>query len=351
MLSYVLGVAGTGLIASVGLVVVARNWAQRRMVLDHPNVRSLHLRPTPRGGGIGIVLPVCLAIGAVGVLVPEVESAASWLAGVGLLVAAVGLADDVRGLPVWIRLGTHLFAAGLVVLGIGTWHSLVWPGLWSLDLGWAAVPVTVLWVVGLTNAYNFMDGVDGIAGVQGLVAGFGWIGAGYAFHDPLVIVAGTAVAFASLGFLVFNWSPASVFMGDVGSAFLGFQLAALAVLVSSRSQAAATAGILFVWPFVFDTVFTFLRRARHRENVFCAHRSHLYQRLVLTGISHATVAVLYAALAAVGVAIGILVVREARLASLAGIPLIASLAAGLWLVVIWRERAMKLASSSNPPMR
>ena len=353
MLSYVLGAGGAGLIASVGLVAAARYWAQRRMVLDHPNDRSLHLRPTPRGGGIGIVAPVCLAMGAVGVLLPETANAAIWLTGVGLLVAAVGLADDVRGLPALTRLAAHVIAGVLVVVGIGAWRSFAWPGLGVLDLGRVAVPFTVLLVVGLTNAYNFMDGVDGIAGSQGLVAGLGWTGVGYALQDPLVTVAGSVIACASLGFLFFNWSPASVFMGDVGSGFLGFMLAALTVFVSPRSPAAASAGILFVWPFVFDTAFTLFRRAGRRENLLCAHRSHLYQRLVLTGVSHGAVALLYAVLATVGVVVGIAVVREARLVSLAGSVLIASLAAGLWVVVIWRERAarLRLAPSQVPARR
>lgn len=317
------------------------------MVLDHPNDRSLHLHPTPRGGGIGIVVPVCLAFGGVAMLVPETATAATWLAGVGLLVAAVGLADDVRGLPALTRLAVYLAAAALVVAGIGTWRSVVWPGLWFLDLGWAAFPFTLIVIVGLTNAYNFMDGVDGIAGSQGLVAGLGWIGLGYGTQDPLVTVAGTVIASASLGFLFFNWSPASVFMGDAGSAFLGFILSGLAVFASTRSYSAATAGVLFVWPFVFDTAFTLLRRAARRENLLCAHRGHLYQRLVLTGMSHGQVALLYAALASVGVAVGMCVAHEATPASAAGAVLIGALAAGLWLIVIWRERAERLRVAPN----
>jgi len=349
MLRYLLE-AAAALIASVALVGAARRWARRRNVLDHANDRSLHLHPTPRGGGIGIVIPVCAAIAVAEVFIPELKAAALWIAGIGLLVAAVGLADDLRGLPALTRLVAHLSAGILVVVGIGTWTNFAWPGLWSLDLGWAAIPFTVLLVAGFINAYNFMDGVDGIAGGQGVVAGLGWIGAGYALHAPLVIVAGTAIASASLGFLFFNWPPASIFMGDVGSGFLGFVLAALVVFVSPRSHAAATAGILFIWPFVFDTAFTLVRRARRGENLLSAHRSHLYQRLVLTGISHRAVALLYAVLASVGVAGGVAVARDARLPSIAAAFLIPSLAAGLWLVVIWRERHHPIPAALGPPL-
>jgi UDP-N-acetylmuramyl pentapeptide phosphotransferase/UDP-N-acetylglucosamine-1-phosphate transferase len=339
MLSCILWAASAGLVASVLLVAAVRRWAQRKMLLDHPNYRSLHVRPTPRGGGIGVVVPICVAIGGVGALVPETRAAATWIAGVGLLIAVVGLVDDIRGLPAVTRLVAHVFAAALVVMKIGTWRAIEWPGLAHVNLGWAAVPFTILLVVGLTNAYNFMDGVDGIAGSQGVVAGCGWVGAGYALQEPLLAVTGAVVAAANLGFLLFNWSPASIFMGDVGSAFLGFLLAALAVFVAPRSPATAAAGILFVWPFVYDTTFTFLRRASRRENLLRAHQSHLYQRLVLTGVPHQTVALLYGVLATVGVAVGHALVRKAGFTSIAGGVLIALLAAGLWLFVVWRERA------------
>jgi UDP-N-acetylmuramyl pentapeptide phosphotransferase/UDP-N-acetylglucosamine-1-phosphate transferase len=339
MLTHVLLAAAVTMAASTGLVAAVRSGAQRRRLLDHPNDRSLHVRPTPRGGGIGIALPVSLAVVSAGLLWPETWIAATCLAGVGLLIAAVGLIDDVRGLPAVGRLIAHASAAGLVIAGIGTWPTLVWPGLLHLDLGWAAVPFTILLIAGFTNAYNFMDGADGIAGSQAVVAGIGWCGAGLAIHDPLLAVAGAVIAAASLGFLFFNWPPASIFMGDVGSSFLGFSLAALAVHAAQRSPAAATAGMLFVWPFVFDAAFTLLRRTGRRENLLAAHRGHLYQRLVLTGVSHRAVTLLYAALAAIGLVVGHFVGRGAAIPSIAGALLVALLAGALWRVVVWRERA------------
>ncbi len=338
MLSSLLLAALVGLVGSVGLVAAVKHWAERRSLLDHPNERSLHVRPTPRGGGIGIVVPVCLALAAAGFLIPEIKSATSWLVGAGLLMAAVGFIDDVRGLPAITRLFVHVCAAGMAVVAFGAWRTLEWPGLLSVDLGWAAVPFTVFLLAGFTNAFNFMDGVDGIAGCQGVVAGIGWAGAGYAMQDPLLTVAGSVIATASLGFLLFNWSPASVFMGDVGSSFLGFSLAALAVHAASRSASAATAGMLFVWPFILDPAFTLLRRAGRRENLLAAHRSHLYQRLVLTGVSHQSVTLLYGALAVSGVAIGAAVARGAAVPSRAGAALLGFLAVGLWSVVVIRER-------------
>jgi UDP-N-acetylmuramyl pentapeptide phosphotransferase/UDP-N-acetylglucosamine-1-phosphate transferase len=292
------------------------------------------------------VVPVCLALAGVATFVPGVRATATSLLGAGLLIAAVGLADDVRGLPALTRLAAHVLAAVVVVLGIGTWRTLAWPSIVSLDLAWGAIPFTILWIVSLTNAYNFMDGIDGIAGAQGLAAGVGWTAIGLMSGEPLLYVVGAVTASASLGFLFFNWSPSSIFMGDVGSSFLGFLFAALAVAVPSGSPELGTSGLLFVWPFVFDSGFTLLRRARQRENLLHAHRSHQYQRLVLAGMSHRTVAFVYGALAGVGVLVGIAVARGAGVASIVGALAICSLAAGLWAAVVIRERAAKVGVAS-----
>jgi len=338
MLTHAVEAALVGLIGSAGLVALVRSWARRRL-LDHPNERSLHVQPTPRGAGIGMVVPISLAIGVVSLRVPDATSPAVWLVGGALLMGMIGLIDDVRGLPAVTRLVSHIIAAGFVAIGLGSWPTLVWPGLFHFELGWAAVPLTMLLVAGFTNAYNFMDGVDGIAGSQAVVAGIGWLVAGYAIQNPLLVATGAVIAASSLGFLFFNWPPASIFMGDVGSSFLGFLLAALAVYAATQSPAAGTAGMLFVWPFLFDTTFTMVRRAGRRENLLAAHRSHLYQRLVLTGVSHQTATLLYAALAAVGVSVGYVVAHDSRILSLVGALLISVLAVGLWMVVLWRERS------------
>jgi UDP-N-acetylmuramyl pentapeptide phosphotransferase/UDP-N-acetylglucosamine-1-phosphate transferase len=344
MLSHILWAAAAGLLTSIGLIAGVREWTQRRALLDHPNDRSLHTRPTPRGGGIGIVVPVLLCLVVLIALDAAGRTSIAWIAAVGLVVAAVGLIDDLRGLPALTRLTTHVVGAMVMTAALGHWRVFAWPGLSALDLGWTGFPLTVILVVGLANAYNFMDGIDGIAGTQGAVAGLGWVGIGCTVQDPCVAVTGAVLATSSLGFLIFNWPPASIFMGDVGSAFLGFMLAALVVLVAPRSPATAIAGVLFVWPFVFDTAFTLLRRARRGENLLSAHRTHLYQRLVLTGVPHRTVTLAYGALAIVGVATGHAVVRDATTVSLAGALSICVLAAGLWMVVIWRERMARASA-------
>jgi UDP-N-acetylmuramyl pentapeptide phosphotransferase/UDP-N-acetylglucosamine-1-phosphate transferase len=165
--------------------------------------------------------------------------------------------------------------------------------------------VAVLWVVGLTNAYNFMDGIDGISGAQAIVAGVAFALAAAKGGLTGTAVCAIAIAAANAGFLIHNWSPARVFMGDVGSAFLGFSFAVMALEIAAWSPSAAFAAALSLWPFILDTSLTFLRRAFRGENVFQSHRSHLYQRLVIAGWSHARVTVLYALTAALAAAAGL----------------------------------------------
>ncbi len=140
-------------------------------------------------------------------------------------------------------------------------------------------------------------------GGQAVIAGLGWLAMGQLVGQPLVSLVGVLVAGSSLGFLGHNWPPARIFMGDVGSAFLGFTLATLAVLSGLADARLPFAGVLALWPFVFDTAFTLLRRWRRGENIFAAHRSHLYQRLVIAGWRHRDVTLLYLWLALLAVAL------------------------------------------------
>ena len=216
--------------------------------------------------------------------------------------------------------------------------------------GWLGVPLAFFWVVGLTNAYNFMDGIDGLAGSQAVIAGVGWAGLGWLRGEPLVSLLGLLVAGSSLGFLLHNWPPARIFMGDVGSAFLGFTFAALSVLAAQQNPRLAVAGILLLWPFIFDTIGTFLRRLRRRENVFAAHRSHLYQRLVIAGYSHRTVTLLYSGLALVGLVLALVWVLALPGADWLALGLPGLLGFGLWQFVVRAETASLALQRATPPV-
>lgn len=261
-----------------------------------PNQRSSHLRPTPRAGGLAFVVavPLVALAASLGSGIPLPAGTAALLSG-GLIAAAVGLADDRWRLSARFRFGAYLVAATMLVVGGGYLHELQWSSGASLVLGWVGVPVTLLWVVGLTNAYNFMDGIDGIAGVQAVVAAGAaallalWRGD----LGPALFAA--ALAGGALGFLFHNWPPARIFMGDVGSAFLGYTFAGLAVLTGGEGESPLPFALwaILLAPFLFDTSLTLALRVARGERWYQAHRQHLYQRLVRQGWSHLAVTSVY----------------------------------------------------------
>jgi UDP-N-acetylmuramyl pentapeptide phosphotransferase/UDP-N-acetylglucosamine-1-phosphate transferase len=264
--------------------------AAAALFLDHPNDRSMHARPVPRTGGLGIVAGVCCALG---VFVPG--TAALSLA--ALTLAAVSLVDDWRGLPVSVRLIAHFAVAAVFLLVAVPGLPSVTLVLLGLALGWMA------------NLYNFMDGLDGLAGGMG-VAGFAayaaaaWFGA-----DPVVAACSLAIAGGSLGFLLYNFPPARVFMGDVGSVPLGFLAAAVGVLGWDRGLWPIWFPVVVFAPFVIDASMTLVRRTLRRERVWQAHRSHYYQRLVLMGWSQRRTILFEYGLMLVGAAVGLFIIR------------------------------------------
>lgn len=331
------------LLASAGVSAI-RGYAEHRQLLDIPNERSSHTRPLPRGGGLAIVVVTLAFALLAGLAWPEWPLAPLLLAlAAWALVAAVSLVDDLRSLPISIRFGAHALAAVMVLLALGRWSLVEVPVLGRLTLGLGGALVAFFWLTGLTNAYNFMDGIDGIAGSQAVVAGAVWAASGVLVGSAPLAMIGLALAAASIGFLRHNWPPARIFMGDVGSAFLGLCLASLAVAGAEVDPRLAFVGILAVWPFIFDASFTFIRRALKRENVFAAHRSHLYQRLVIMGDTHRRVALLYAGLAVAGDILAIAWLIGLPWASTLIVILLPFACFALWYYVTARERERKLA--------
>jgi UDP-N-acetylmuramyl pentapeptide phosphotransferase/UDP-N-acetylglucosamine-1-phosphate transferase len=325
------GLVAACAIVSAVLVAAIRRWAQRKAILDIPNDRSSHATAMPRGGGLAIVavtLPVLFINFGTWTFTQRAA-----LAAVSSLVAIVSGIDDVRGVPSAIRFIVHLTAAATIVLAFG---PLPLPFVLDGASYAVAFVVTILWIVGLTNAFNFMDGIDGIAGEQALISGIGFV----IFATPVVPSAGAigaAIAGGALGFLLHNWQPARIFMGDVGSAFIGFLLASVTVAASRSEPVLLLCSLLILWPFIFDTLFTFLRRLIHGEHVFSAHRSHLYQRLVQTGWSHRQTAIGYAALATIGLCLAVLVEQRLAFARSIATLVVVLMASALWLTVRLRE--------------
>jgi UDP-GlcNAc:undecaprenyl-phosphate GlcNAc-1-phosphate transferase len=333
---------GLGVFVITYLCVAAvRKWSLKHNVLDIPNDRRLNSVPIPRGGGLAIVIVTLIGIGFLWYIKPD------WLIGNlfifilgAILIAGVSLWDDIHPLPYWIRLAVHLIVAGAVVIGIGNWQVFQFPLLGTVDLRWLGVPVTILWIVGMINAFNFMDGIDGIAGSQGVVAGIGWAIIGILSKEYFIAGIGVIMAASCLGFLGHNWPPAKVFMGDVGSTFLGYTFAILPVVVGQHDSQLALAGILFLWLFIFDTAVTFLRRLLRHENVFSAHLTHFYQRLAATGFSHKRITFLYTILSIFVITCSVAMVMKWPWADVLVTMIIVTTSLILWLGTRWREKSV-----------
>ncbi|MEO6052097.1 MAG: glycosyltransferase family 4 protein [Pyrinomonadaceae bacterium] len=314
-----------------------RRLSLHQRLLDIPNERSSHSEPMPHGAGI-VIVGICLLT-----YIPIsifVSGTFSWgyFAG-AFLIALVSFLDDIFSIPFLWRLLAHSLAAILLIVDVDTWHGISMLG--HISLGNFGYVLTFIWIVWMVNSYNFMDGIDGLAGLQAVIAGLGWLFLGYILEMPALYLFSGIIAAASLGFLLHNWNPAKIFMGDVGSAFLGYTFASLPIL--ARTMAVKSwdllpiAAVLFVWFFLFDSVITLIRRAIRGEKVWIAHREHLFQKLVSSGMSHRRVAVIYGILAVI-LSISVLVSVEFRDdIGLAMFPVVAFLTATL-LVIVFTKR-------------
>jgi FlaA1/EpsC-like NDP-sugar epimerase/UDP-N-acetylmuramyl pentapeptide phosphotransferase/UDP-N-acetylglucosamine-1-phosphate transferase len=290
-----------------GQLSLSASWLN---LVDYPNGRSLHDRPTPRVGGVAILLSAVAGFvggGLIGIVpTPEIGGETAWVlwvAGATLLVAAISLTVDLTELPVWIRLMVHSLAAAAIVFGAGLRITEISvPSIGSAPLGATAAPVTILFLMWMANLYNFMDGLDGFA--AGMTAfGYGFIAyAAFRSSEPALGVAALLVVAATLGFLPYNWPKSKMFMGDVGSVPLGFLAGALILHGTQRGSFDLWAALLCFAPFVVDASVTLGRRLLRGERVWRAHREHFYQRLVLAGWSHRrTVLAEYAIMVSCGV--------------------------------------------------
>ncbi len=249
-----------------------RAYANKKAIFDIPNERSSHVTPTPRGGGLAII--IVFYIGLI-YFQESIDSTLFYALLCAIPIALVSLLDDLFTLSSKIRFLVQSASAGMALYFLG--------GVSSIDLvlfelhGWWLNLIAFLSIIWLTNLYNFLDGIDGYAGSEAVMLGIGLF---VFFHNPL----GLVIVAASLGFLLFNWPQASIFMGDVGSATLGFIFAVFVFYDTGD-------GNILVWLillslFWFDATLTLIRRYRNSEPITEAHKKHAYQRLTQSGWSH-----------------------------------------------------------------
>jgi UDP-GlcNAc:undecaprenyl-phosphate/decaprenyl-phosphate GlcNAc-1-phosphate transferase len=283
-------------------IVLTRFMLRRVRIMDTPNGRSSHESPMPTGGGIAIVAAFFIGLIAI-FLFTESIRVVKWpflgFVVASLLLACVSLYDDIKSKPFIIKLSAQ-FIAVLIVLIFGIIiDQISLPVMGLVYIGWLAYPVTFIWIIGLTNAFNFMDGLDGLAGgVAIIVAIFFCVITCLMGSDFVYIICYTLVA-GSLGFLVYNRPPARIFMGDVGSTFLGFTFAVISVMAARYDMSHTSFFVmpLLLFNFIYDTLFTFMRRLCKGERVIDAHHTHLYQLFQQLGYSHWTVSAFHYAVA------------------------------------------------------
>lgn len=273
--------------------------ALRLRIVDVPNHRSSHRVPTPSTGGIGIVATFFVGLAVVWLVSDQARQSGFHLAGfaaAALGIAFVGFLDDLGRLKTFrIKLAAQILAAIALLAFDIVFTRFSLPVLGAIELGWIGYPLTVIWLVALTNMFNFMDGLNGLAGGTAVIAAGFLCAVTFVEGSFFVYVLCYIMAASSAGFLVFNFPRARLFMGDVGSQFVGFSFAAFAVLAAEidTSRTSFLVVPLLFFNFIFDTVFTLIRRAAAGRNITQAHREHLYQLMNRLGVSHVRVSLFH----------------------------------------------------------
>ena len=277
-------------------------WLARRIkAVDHPGVRTIHERPTPRIGGVAIFISAMSLLIAVLFLSSTVSNAfrdirlqLTTLFCTATFIFFIGLVDDLKRLPARFKFLVELLAGcALCMVGVRV-SAIAVTEQWTLQLGSLSWPLTLLWIVGVTNAVNMSDGLDGLAaGVAAIACG---VIAVFAIHGGQAVMAVLMLALIGslTGFLFFNFNPARIFMGDCGSLFLGFIIAASSVLCSMESSALVGLALPFLALGVpiFDALFSMLRRFLERRSIFAPDRSHFHHKLVDLGLKQRHVVIL-----------------------------------------------------------
>lgn len=277
------------------LTAAVRAVARSAKLIDVPNERSSHSVPTPRGGGVAIVLSFLFGLFLLDLLGPQRPAVFGGLVVAAVLVAAVGLIDDRWQLRASTRMLGHLAAAMWVLWHLGSMPPLPVLGV-SIDLGWLGPPLATVYIAWAINFFNFMDGIDGIAALETIAVSVGGALLNY------VVIGGTSwllpmlLALSAAGFLVWNWPPARIFMGDAGSGFLGLMVGAMTLGYGYQAPVLYWCWLILQGCFMVDATTTLLRRVMRGESPGQPHRTHAYQFAARLRGGHRPVTVAYAAL-------------------------------------------------------
>lgn len=274
---------------------------KRSNIMDVPNIRSSHDTPIPTAGGIAIFTTFFLGMLVIYFIADKTMIGKKYFLGFAfssILVAAISLFDDYKERLYYLKILNQIIAAILVMLvGIVIYKiSLPWIG--TVNLKGLGYVITFLWILGLTNAFNFMDGLNGMAGGTAVIAAIFFSIISFSQGSNFAYIVSYTIISSTLGFLVFNFPKARLFMGDVGSTFLGFSFACLAIIAAlfDRSHTSLFVIPLLLFHFIYDTFFTFIRRLIRGERVYEAHRTHLYQLFNQLGYGHTFVSMFYFAM-------------------------------------------------------
>ena len=272
------------------LTLVLRRYALAKSLMDIPNERRSHSIPTPRGGGVAIVISFLLALPVLGGLNLLSPSTLYGLLGSGLLVAIIGFADDHGHIAARWRLLGHFIAAGWALFWFNGLPSIEFFGV-VIDLGWLGNILAVVYLVWMLNLYNFMDGIDGLASAEAISVCAGMCLVYWVSGNVELIWAPLILAAAVAGFLWWNFPPARIFMGDAGSGFLGVVLGGLAIQSAQSAPEMLWSWIIMLGIFVVDATWTLIQRLIRGDKVYEAHRSHGYQHATDRFKSHVVVTV------------------------------------------------------------
>jgi len=291
--------------------------ARKFQMVDHPDIRKVHSFPISRIGGVAIFISIMIPLAAVLLLsgVPSrrphnIQPEVMALLGGATFIFFVGFIDDIKGLRARTKFFCQLLAAAVVCASGIRISSINVTDTFVLDFGSLAWPLTLLWIVGVTNAVNFIDGLDGLAAGLAAIACGVIVLLSICFSQPVIAVISLCLLGSLIGFLAFNFHPARIFMGDCGSLFLGFTIASMTVLCAARSKALVTftLPILALGIPIFDTLISILRRFIGRRSILSADRAHFHHRLLALGLNHRQVVIIAYAETLIAVGLGMFMI-------------------------------------------